>query len=121
MPPTFEAGLRKPNSLIRRRVCAFLTRLSSLRSVMFKSRSPRSLASVPRLASRVRDSLIVIQVETRRSNDPIWRQAHDDASKRTIARTRGCLKASIFFADGAQQRVFLQFEVVDLGSLSDAR
>src|SRR6266478_9525686 len=63
MPPTFDAGLRKPNSLIRRRVCAFLTRLSSLRSVMSKSRSRRSLASVPRLASRVRDSLIVIQVE----------------------------------------------------------
>src|SRR3989442_5835539 len=63
MPPTFEAGLRKSNSLIRRRVCAFLTRLSSLRSVMSKSRSRRSLASVPRLASRVRDSLIVIQVD----------------------------------------------------------
>src|ERR1700737_3708687 len=30
MPPTFTDGLRRPNSLIRRRVCAFLTQDSSL-------------------------------------------------------------------------------------------
>src|SRR5690349_18631925 len=30
MPPTFDAGLRRPNSLIRARVCAFFTCLASL-------------------------------------------------------------------------------------------
>src|SRR6058998_2935453 len=111
MPPTFDAGLRRPNSLIRRRVCAFLTRLSSLRSVMSKSRSRRSLASVPRLASRVRDSLIVIQVE---HEDRMIRFGDRHMMTQVSAQSlenRGRSNASIFFADGAQQRVFLQFEV----------
>src|SRR5947209_4158267 len=33
MPPTFDAGLRKPNSLIGQAVCPVFTRVASLRSI----------------------------------------------------------------------------------------
>src|SRR5436853_7648073 len=63
MPPTFDDGLRKPNSLIQRRVCSLFTQVSSLRWPALK-------AADANLSSQLRGwpveraiYLIVIQVE----------------------------------------------------------